>query len=341
MKFFIAELFKSLEESNVRYAVLRNYESLPEKPADSDYFDLDLIVSSKDYERYRSVVHNVAAKHEASIIKEFSRSYVKHIRVVKLLESHYVAVQLDAHIKGQGWHGYYYLHENEILENRKKYNNIYVVSDFHKALINWLDKLLWGGYIKDKYRNDIQNIMKSHVKLLENFLAKVLPEKEKKDLSKIVTIGNLNDSVPFRGRLIAGIRRLSIKQYSLATFFWTADFYYRELILRIKPPGLKVIFKKDNSHSNKIFDDLKTIVLGESLYLTCQKYPSTSFKRIYTILRKQGLVAIISSRLVDNNYQAFEMCLSESNHRNEVIGHILSRYKKERLFGATVVYIAN
>lgn len=344
MKFLIAELFKSLEKNNIKYAVLRNYESLPQQPADSDYFDLDLIVSSKDYENYLCTVKRVVSNHNACIVKKFDRSYVRHLRVVKLVNDQYMSVQLDAHIKGQGWHGYYYLHEDEILKERKKHNNIYVVSDFHKALINWLDKLLWGAYVKDKYKDDIQLIMQKHKNLLESFLKNILADHDVNDLIRIFTAGDLNDSIVYRDKLITGIRRWSCTKHSIKTLLWMADFYYKEFVLRINPPGLKVVFKNDSPLSYEIFNDLKKIVLGDSLYLDMNNKINSNdngSRRMYTVLRKQGLVVIISKHLVDINVNKALKLTQDFTGKNKIIKYILSKYKMDVLFGIRSIYISN
>ena len=37
---FILKLFRSLNKQKINYAILRNYESMPNKPKEVDYFDL-------------------------------------------------------------------------------------------------------------------------------------------------------------------------------------------------------------------------------------------------------------------------------------------------------------
>ena len=63
-------LFKKLNKDNIQYAVLRNYENIPSKPNDTDYFDLDLLVSSKDFKKYLKIIESLSSQLELQIIKK-------------------------------------------------------------------------------------------------------------------------------------------------------------------------------------------------------------------------------------------------------------------------------
>ena len=104
---FVQDLFDSLNSEGCKYAVLRNYESLPEKPVDSDYFDLDLLVASHELDGYIALVYKLAEKHDLKVIKKIDREYCKTIRMVYISESDVISsVQLDSHLAGQNWWGF-------------------------------------------------------------------------------------------------------------------------------------------------------------------------------------------------------------------------------------------
>ena len=97
-------------------------------------------------------------------------------------------VQIDVHTKGQGFWGFFYLLEDEILDHKRRYKEFFVVSDFHRHLFNWLDKLLWGE-LKPKYSNPIKKSMIKETTQLDSFLKKIFLNKKtvtaiKKSVSK-------------------------------------------------------------------------------------------------------------------------------------------------------------
>ena len=55
--------------------MLRNYESLPEKPVDSDYFDL-ILVASQELDAYVELVYKFANAN-LKVIKKIDREYCK------------------------------------------------------------------------------------------------------------------------------------------------------------------------------------------------------------------------------------------------------------------------
>ena len=117
---FILKLLRSLNKQKINYAILRNYESIPNKPKDVDYFDIDMIVSSKDIKKFNKILNQTIIATKTNLIKIFKRSYCHHYRIVKYHNKKFTSVQIDVHTKGQGFWGFYYLLEDEILNYKKK-----------------------------------------------------------------------------------------------------------------------------------------------------------------------------------------------------------------------------
>ena len=134
MRDFVERLLSNLSRENLDYAILRSYDSLPRKPSDTGYFDIDLLVRRKDHPRYNRIVEEIARDTGCQIVDRFGRQYVKHICVARYTDQDIRSVFLDAHIDGQSWWSFYYLTEDEILEHKKKYNFFPVVCDFHRNL---------------------------------------------------------------------------------------------------------------------------------------------------------------------------------------------------------------
>ena len=296
---FVQDLFGSLNDDGIRYAILRNYESLPEKPIDSDYFDLDLLVASEELTFYVELVNKLVKKHSLTLIKKIDREYCKTIRVVHINETGYVtSVQLDSHLAGQNWWGFFYLTEAQILIDRSVYKSFFVVSDFHRHLFNWLDKLLFGNYVKPKYKFDILRVFAEQNQEFLSFLVKVFGQGLSKKLMARFEAGDLEGTLFHRGEMINKLRKYSLLNFPLLTVFSMIKFYYFEIRLYLLPPGMCCFFDVSSSHLIKeSFGECKKVFLGEQVILN---YGGTSryswlkfyFADVFPIVRKGGLVFI-------------------------------------------------
>ena len=305
MNEFINKLFYELNKENIQYAILRNYENLPEKDSTSEYFDLDLIVLAKQYKHFFSILETTSLKCKLDIAKKINREYVKTTQIYKIENDNFInAIQIDVHIKGQNWWGNYYLHEKEILEKRFLNKNFYVVSKFHENLIKWLDKLFWGNYIKKKYEDEIiHELNKNHVELAV-FLQNVFGKELSILLFNLIKNGHLRKTLKLRNQMIIKLINYSFIKYPLLTIKSIIYFFYTEFILRLSPLGICLVFNnKDEDICCEIFNKFKLLLITKQIII---KYDGKNiyewlffyFSKVFPTVRKSGLVCIITN----NNY---------------------------------------
>lgn len=342
---FVQDLFHSLNDAGIRYAILRNYESLPEKPIDSDYFDLDLLVTSQDLNRYIELVCGIAKNNNLMLVKKIDREYCKTIRVVHVDENGSVtSVQLDSHIAGQNWWGFFYLTEDQILADRSLYKSFYVVSDFHRHLFNWLDKLLFGNYVKQTYKFDILRIFSERNQEFVSFLIKVFGQELSKRLKASFKSGDLEGTLFHRGEMINKLRQYSLLNFPFLTAVSMIKFYYFEIRLYLLPPGMCCFFDESSSSLiKKSFGECKKVFLGDQVIVN---YGGTSryswvkfyFSEVFPIVRKGGLVFIKTTKMAKfiskNNLR-----LSVSNI--DLLHAILKSNKTSVIAGAGNLYVSD
>ena len=303
---FVSKFFNSLNEQGIKYAILRNYESMPNRPKNKKYFDLDIFVLSGDLKKFNIVLSQTLLSEKALLFKTFKRSYCHHFRVAKFENTHVETVQIDVHTKGQGWWGFFYLMENEIINDRIKYKEFYVVSDFHCNLFNWLDKLLWG-IPKLNYQDQIKLSMIKNTDQLDSFLQKIfLPKKKIYDIKKIFRdhYSSTHKTIIYKKIIKHRLIFWSILKHPLKTLKWNIEFFIRELILRIFPPGLLVIIKCEDTFSKSLYLALqdKVDIGGTTLYINLNKKNKLQFfyeyfKTIFPIVRKHGMVVCIYDKI--------------------------------------------
>ena len=343
---FISGLFKSLNKHNINYAILRDYETMPYKPKDSDYFDLDIIVSSKDLNKFNRILNKVVLAKKTILFKIFKRSYCHHYRIVKSHNKKFTNVQIDVHTKGQGFWGFFYLIEDEILNHKKKYKEFFVVSDFHRHLFNWLDKLLWGE-LKLKYSNPIKKTMIKETTQLDSFLKKIFLNKKTVTAIKNVFLSEkktTQDTKKYKYTILCGIILYSFSKHFIKTTSWTIEFFLRELILRIFPPGLFIIVKKENKLSKDLYSVLsKTAIMGQkSIFVNFNQLNKFEFfyqylTVVWPIVRKHGLVFCVYDKINFNK----NLELKKNNVSHKMINDILYHYKKKNIIFFPNIFIKN
>jgi hypothetical protein len=343
IKLFVLELFNKLNIENIQYAILRNYENIPNKPSDTDYFDLDLLVSSKDLSDYIKIVEKIGATHDLLVVKKIDREYVKTIRLAYIGSNEEVyAIQLDSHVSGQNWWGFFYLCENEILKNRSLYKTFFVVSEFHQHLFNWLDKLFWGSYVKEKYKHNILKVLSEKNEKLIFFLDRVFGKELSFQLNGRIKSGDLESTLELRSGMIKRLCRYSIFNFPLLTLISNIKFYYFELSLHIFPPGLCcVINESRRSQVDRYYKACRKVILGDQIILD---YDGESvfnwlrfyFCKVFPVVRKGGLVFILSSnkaRFISN------VSILSDTPTTGVLKRILEANQKIGLMGAANIYL--
>jgi len=342
---FVEELFKKLNKDNIQYAVLRNYENIPSKPNDTDYFDLDLLVSSKDFKKYLKIIESLSSQLELQIIKKIHREYVKTIRIAHIDTNGKIdSVQLDSHISGQNWWGFFYLNEEDILNDRFIYESFYVVSEFHQHLFNWLDKLLWGNYVKEKYKDRILEVFSEKNEDLLMFLDKVFGRAISHQLHNKIKSGDLEGTLLFREKMISKIRVYSLLNVPLLTFISNIKFYYYEFLLYVFPPGLCcIINESEGPRVDVYFCELKKAVLGDQKILTYQGDSKIDwllfyFREVFTIVRKGGLVLVLSSA---EEKSISRIKMHSSSSQEEIFAKFLESNNKRNIMGMANIYLGN
>jgi len=149
----LSEWFRRLEESGIDYLVLRNYEQLPESTSG----DVDILVAESQLFEAEALlyitgnslgwrVHHRAEFSPVSIfLSRFDGSESVHIDLFKDLV----------------WRGADILPAATVLARKRRYRNFYVPDPVDEAVLNLLTRLLYAGYIKDKYKPQIIQTIQS------------------------------------------------------------------------------------------------------------------------------------------------------------------------------------
>jgi len=152
---YLESILNAFDNAQHEYCILRNYSNFPEKDVTTKYQDVDILVHEKNLKILEDILKN-HIKDKKINFKKITKEYVVTYRLYSLENiEKFEALQLDVHVRGQSFWGFYYRTEDEILSKRKKIGTIYVADPDDQALFNLLDKFLWGKYFKEKYMPEI------------------------------------------------------------------------------------------------------------------------------------------------------------------------------------------
>lgn len=140
----VNEVFDRFNDSGIGYLVLRNYETLPESTSN----DIDLLLSPAHRGRALSAIQKASAATGWRIcgIAEFACTSVFLYHEKSMAQTH---IDLMCGVK---WHPLLIADHETMLETREKFKSFYIPAQRHEAHVSLLTRLVYGGYVKEKYR---------------------------------------------------------------------------------------------------------------------------------------------------------------------------------------------
>lgn len=181
----VSRLFQMLEQSGIRYAVLRNYELLPAlryKPESALQTDIDLVIHTEDLPLWRAIAITLAAEHKWDAATECDHWMQSKIRAHNIEVFRFYRVFPAAFLQVDVFHGYLVwgfplFEEGELLEGRIRSSNRQIThidplkeNTFRLLQINGL---LASRHSKEKirrYRNKVLHFCGSENKRMHSCL---------------------------------------------------------------------------------------------------------------------------------------------------------------------------
>ena len=197
----LAELFRHLN-TNCEYAVLRNFEGLPEK---NNSRDIDIIIERKTYNKQKNALIALLEKHSWKII-----TYLNSDRVVTWVcgcidkESNVEIVQLDFFFNTSLF-GVRLINAKEFIANREFNGKIYHVNKDFEFLDKYMYDRAVGVQYPDKYSHIKKAVADSKVvaeKLKKVFGVTGIDECDKHSGKKMLLYASMRNPFATLGRFI-------------------------------------------------------------------------------------------------------------------------------------------
>jgi thymidylate kinase len=293
----LSKLFLWFANHKVRYAVLRNFESLPDSVGARD---IDILVHREDLEKAKNVIAELAETLAARFAKVFHDDMITQIILFRRLETGDIfELKIDL-LHNRQVFGVQLLSFEAMMEGLWYHNGIPVVAEHIRFLDKWLFNLFVGHPTDEKYDADFSVICRNELKNLTEILTPMLSAQRKEALVKEIAVGRASAMPPLTlatriARLaLVALRDMPQSLMRLANFFW------HRLRNLLAPQGIFIsVSGPDGSGKTTVIDmvisQLGTIY-GEGA-VTYAHFRPTVLPRIAQVAKRAGAV-----KKVDVNY---------------------------------------
>lgn len=227
------DCIEKLNEKNIRYFILRNYEGLPEQNSSKD---VDIIVEPKKIKEAKEVLLDVYKQNGIERVYKVRFGNVHCIHGMSIRQRIGIHIDLIAGYFAKGYEVYKF---DALYMHTKEYKNFRVLNEFYNGIMIYIYKQF--GYkkpvLKEEYRNEIYKTYEKYPEEFERELSKLTDEAfAQKTINKIKEKdfdGIIDGSKELTKKLRKYVRRkrpLRTLRFSISFFFqkvWRIFFAYR------------------------------------------------------------------------------------------------------------------
>jgi thymidylate kinase len=253
---FFEKFFRRLADSQVVSVLLRNYENFPAEMGN----DLDVFFRRADLQKAVRIFRKTLRESGGEWLHVHERDYVLAVwfRAGRDAPS---AIHLDFYHGAFTWHGLAYLNDDELLAASRQWQQFKIPRPAHEAANLFLTSLLWGGFFKARYHEQIRTLLAA-------------PE-EKAEFERIVgrRFGAANrpafifvreqnptdkEMRRYAKRLRRAFRLCSFRRNPFVAAFRMSRYWLKELADVFSPPGIHIaVMGPDGSGKSTVIDALK------------------------------------------------------------------------------------
>ena len=227
-------LFDSFAEHKVRYAVLRNYEMLPNSVGARD---IDIVVHPNDLGAACAIVAEIARTIGLCLANYFADERLSQFALVQRdSEGGLQQIKIDFFVRSEVY-GIEVLSTADMMDNLRHHNGVAVVADHVLLLDKWLFHLLVGRPLHSKYDADFAAIAQREGAALTAILSRGLPEPRAADLVAALAAGKGSEQFLLGSERCRALARFWARQ-GLAALPRSLRFAGFRLRDRLRPHGV-------------------------------------------------------------------------------------------------------
>lgn len=295
---FLKRFFDFLNEEHVDYAVIRNYESLPETVPGTD---IDLVIAEKDFRRIAPKLDELAASVDYRVWKKFPKPwFLTHVKFSPLAaEEAQDIVKIDFMRDGVRWLGWPILPMDELMKRRFVHNGVQVLDEPYSVLVTILNKLLSNGLLKARYTRQYWALDENARKYVKQCLSDLFGQYSKKLVRQLEC-----DTESFNSR---AIKWLFLYRKRFAPYQILQGFLYVTFVSTLQrvlaPPGeFVVVIGPDGTGKSSLVDKVEAKCVR--MYKRICRFHHYPYLRIFSKLDKKSAVRY-KKRINENDEWTF------------------------------------
>lgn len=205
--------FSSLNDSQISYAILRNATEVET----GDAHDVDMTIDSACLIHAETILHETAQK--LGWKKHLQTGQAKDSFSIKCYHYYFIdetsqqifIVHIDI-FPTFTWKGYILIDNQSLLKNSNSKSFYRSVSKPTESVCNLFVRLLFNGYIKDKYKLGIQQVFKETPAEVKTLMSKFLPDTLASQILQFAQQGKWTNIEEIRPEIIRGIKRTATRK---------------------------------------------------------------------------------------------------------------------------------
>lgn len=211
IKDILLYIFEELNSQNIDYCVLKNYNDLPEA---LNAQDIDILVKSRIIGSVRSIFCSLLEHFPVKNVLFSRRGNVNRFEILADKKKALLVVEFWT---GIDWYCFPILSINDILGHRLKYKSFYISSPVYTILVCWLVPFMYGGRMKERYRDIFRSVYTNNKDEVEFELSRAFGNTLAKKIANQLDMDN-TDMVTLRNAMRARILLSSPINYGLLPF---------------------------------------------------------------------------------------------------------------------------
>jgi hypothetical protein len=250
-------VFSTLNENRLEWLVLRNYEGLPRKNSAKD---IDIMVSKHDFAYANKIVCDIMKNHRFDIHTESQYPYAHCFTFFNLSEELLCSIKIDLlDSVGFMWRGARVVDFADLYPRKVSYGDFFVPDPIYNGFMLWIKPLMSGGFIKEKYRGDIVQILKESPVEFYELLIKTFQSRVLKTVWEHLANGSIDATIKFKNQLCHAAWLVAMRNNPVRTISGIFEILCRGILRRTCRPkaSMLAVIGPDGSGKSTFIEQLQ------------------------------------------------------------------------------------
>jgi thymidylate kinase len=232
----LSAVFDALNQSEIKWLVLRNYEGLPEVNRSKD---IDLGLEKENMTRAENIITETLLVHRFDRLYKEDFQYVRCLTFFNVGEDRVLSIKVDL-LDGFVWRGAQLFEFGQLYSSRVPNKVFFVPDPVDDGVMLWMKPLLTGGFVKTRYVDDIQRVSSSYPEQFRERMLSTFGQTLTDEVWPLIQQGRLAETIPYQHRLAWTAWLRAVFHSPIKTLIFSLSHLISEIVRRAsrKPASL-------------------------------------------------------------------------------------------------------